>query len=316
MSRRYDVTHTTRYSYDQEVTASYGRAHLVPRDCPGQVRESDRMVIDPRPDLMRESEDFYGNRSVYVEVLSPHTELVVTALSRVQVDRHPPALEGPHQPAAVGWEQAVRQIEELIAADRLEAEEAVRVSDFRLASAHVPLGREVRDFAAEVFTRCRPVGLAVRELVTRIHSEFVYRAGVTSVNTTLAEVLARREGVCQDFAHLAVGALRSVGLPARYVSGYLETRPPVGKPRLVGADASHAWVSVLLPELGWVDLDPTNDTMVDDSYVVTAWGRDYADVPPLKGVIYTESKKSRLSVAVDVVPVPEHPGDAAEMEQL
>ena len=175
----------------------------------------------------------------------------------------------------------------------------------------MPLVGEVRDFAAEIFTPARPVGLAVRDLVARIHSEFVYRAGVTSVNTTLAEVLALREGVCQDFAHLAVGVLRSIGLPARYVSGYLETRPPPGTPKLVGADASHAWVSVLLPGLGWVDVDPTNDKVVDDSYVVTAWGRDYADVPPLKGVIYTESKKSRLSVAVDVVPVPD-PADTPE----
>jgi transglutaminase-like putative cysteine protease len=302
VSRRYTVTHSTTYFYDEEVTASYGRAHLVPRDCPGQVREDDRLDVRPQPDWVSESEDFYGNRSVYVEVHTAHTELVVTATSRVRVDRPPATLDTAD--AAVGWEQTVRAVDELLAAGPLD-EEALRVNDFRLASNHVPLGGPVGEFAAEVFTPQRPVGIAVRELVTRIHAEFDYKAGVTSVKTTLAEVLARREGVCQDFAHLAVGALRSVGLPARYVSGYLETRPPDGTPKLVGADASHAWVSVLLPGLGWIDLDPTNDKVVDDSYVVTAWGRDYADVPPLKGVIYTESKKSRLSVAVDVVPVAE-----------
>jgi transglutaminase-like putative cysteine protease len=299
VSRRYTVTHATTYSYDEEVTASYGRAHLVPRDCPGQVREDDRLDVRPQPDWVSESEDFYGNRSMYVEV---HTELVVTATSRVRVDRHPAALDG--AAAGAGWEQAVRAVDELLVAGPQD-EEALRVNDFRLTSSHVPLHGAVGEFAAEVFTPGRPVGLAVRELVARIHAEFAYKAGVTSVKTTLAEVLARRQGVCQDFAHLAVGAFRSVGLPARYVSGYLETRPPDGTPKLVGADASHAWVSVLLPGLGWVDLDPTNDKVVDDSYVVTAWGRDYADVPPLKGVIYTESKKSRLSVAVDVVPVAE-----------
>jgi transglutaminase-like putative cysteine protease len=124
---------------------------------------------------------------------------------------------------------------------------------------------------------------------------------VTTVSTPLTEVLERREGVCQDFAHLAVACLRGVGLPARYVSGYLETLPPPGRPRLQGADASHAWAAVLLPELGWVDLDPTNDRVVDDDYVITAWGRDYSDVPPLKGVIFTESKESTLDVAVDVL---------------
>ena len=269
------------------------------------------------PDLIRESEDFYGNRSAYVEVLSPHLELVVTALSRVQVDRHPPALEGPDQPAAVGWEQAVRQIEELLGAGRLEAEEALRVSDFRLASAHVPLGREVRDFAAEVFTRSRPVGLAVRDLVARIHAEFVYRAGVTSVNTTLAEVLARREGVCQDFAHLAVGALRCVGLPARYVSGYLETRPPAGHAE-AGRCRRLACLGVGASARSWAGSTSTRPT--------TRWSTTPTWSPPggattltyrrCKGVIYTESRKSRLRVAVDVVAVPDHPGDAARMEQL
>ena len=134
-----------------------------------------------------------------------------------------------------------------------------------------------------------------------IDGQFEYRPGVTTVETTIPELLADRRGVCQDFAHLAVACLRGAGLPARYVSGYLETMPPPGRPKLRGVDASHAWASVRLPEVGWVDLDPTNDRVIDSRYIVTAWGRDYADVPPLKGVIFSTSTSSRLSVAVDVL---------------
>ena len=320
MSRIYDVRHVTRYAYEQEVTASYARAHLAPRDCPGQVRVADTVSVEPTPDLVRENEDFYGNRSLYIEVHTPHTELVVTATSRVQVDRT--VVDPTTAPAAaVPWEGAVREVSRILddaaqdsrwapdspepgtstAPVAREGAEAVRCRDFRLPSRHVPHDEAVRAFAAQVFTPGRGVGEAVRAVVSRIHDDFTYRTGVTSVSTTLAEVLQRRAGVCQDFAHLAVGVLRSVGLPARYVSGYLETSPPPGRPRLVGADASHAWVAVYLPHLGWVDLDPTNNTLVDDSYVLTAWGRDYADVPPLKGVFYTEGSRTRLSVAVDVV---------------
>lgn len=329
-ARVYDVRHVTRYRYEQEVTASYGRAHLVPRDCPGQMRVDDDLVVVPEPTLLRESEDFYGNRSVYVEVLTAHTELVVTATSRVRVHRDPV------EPAAVPgldvpWERAVELVDAELerAAERswetpgvaawgatsaLTARggaEELRCRDFRLPSRHVPDVPEVRAFAAEVFTPGRAVGEAVRTLVSRIKDEFAYKPGATSVSTTLGEVLERRAGVCQDFAHLAVGALRSVGLPARYVSGYLETSPPPGRPKLVGSDASHAWVSAYLPWPGWLDLDPTNDKVVDSSYVLTAWGRDYADVPPLKGVIYTEGGKTTLSVAVDVDRVPPEGTDPA-----
>lgn len=178
---------------------------------------------------------------------------------------------------------------------------------FLLPSPLVAFGPAVQAWACEVFTPGRPVGHAVTALVHRIHEEFTYHSGVTSVRTTLPEVLDRRAGVCQDFAHLAVGALRWAGLPARYVSGYLETRPPPGRSRLQGVDASHAWASVLLPELGWVDLDPTNDQLVDERYVVTAWGRDYSDVPPLQGVIFTEGEGSSLTVEVDVLRHPTSP---------
>ncbi len=296
MSRTYQVTHTTRYSYEREVTESYGRAHLAPRDDAGQTCSSHTLAVLPAPERVHQEQDFYGNRSAYVEVLTPHTELTVTATSRVRVNRVQVALDQIDLP----WEEAGA----LALSGLQEPEEELRAKDFLLPSVHVPVGGEVAAFAAGVFTPARPAGAAVRELVRTIFDGFAYRPGVTSVSTTLAEVLSRREGVCQDFAHLAVACLRRCGLPARYVSGYLETLPPPGQAKLLGADASHAWVSVLLPGLGWVDLDPTNDRVVDDSYIVTAWGRDYADVPPLKGVIFTEGTVSRLSVAVDVVPLP------------
>jgi transglutaminase-like putative cysteine protease len=307
VSRTYEVRHRTRYTYDDEVTASYGRAYLVPRDAPGQECVESRLVVEPAAARTSESADFYGNASVYFEVHEPHTVLDVLAVSRVDVFREPAdltALDGT-------WEEAVSAVGAGVVTNVAASSgsfpargvDVVEAREMVLPSPHVPPSPDVAAFAASVFTPGRAVGEALAALVHRIHGDFTYRAGATSVSTTLGEVLERREGVCQDFAHLAVGCLRSVGLPARYVSGYLETQPPPGREKLQGADASHAWVSVLLPGLGWVDLDPTNDQPADARYVVTAWGRDYTDVPPLKGVIFTESTSSTLKVEVDVVRV-------------
>ena len=299
--RVYRVVHRTEYVYDDEVTSSYGRAYLTPRDVPGQWTRQARIEVTPDPDLVTEADDFFGNVSAYVEVHTPHERLTVTATSEVVVDRTVPDLASI---ASWTWERARDTVPDWPASDRADPAapvDPVAARGFLLPSPRAGFVDGVPTFAALAFTPGRPVGDAVRDLVTRIHDDFAYRPGVTSVTTPLVDVLRRREGVCQDFAHLAVAALRWVGLPARYVSGYLETQPPPGKPKLQGADASHAWASVLLPELGWVDVDPTNDRLVDDDYVVTAWGRDYTDVPPLKGVIFTESKKSTLKVAVDVI---------------
>jgi transglutaminase-like putative cysteine protease len=293
MVRTYEVRHRTRYTYDDEVTASYGRAYLVPRDAPGQVCVDSRLVVRPAALYTRESIDFFGNRSVYLEVHTPHTILDVLAVSTVQVSRVAPdlaALDG------VSWEQAAASVAS-------DGSDPVEAREMLLPSPQIGPSPDVVAYADAVFTPGRPLGEALAGLVSRIHDDFRYRSGATSVSTTLAEVLAKREGVCQDFAQLGVGCLRAVGLPARYVSGYLETQPPPGRPKLQGADASHAWLSVLVPGVGWVDLDPTNDQPADARYVVTAWGRDYTDVPPLKGVIFTESLKSKLRVEVDVIRV-------------
>nr|WP_281380048.1 transglutaminase family protein [Nocardioides ginsengisegetis] len=179
---------------------------------------------------------------------------------------------------------------------------AVAATDFALASGQAPHHPEAAAYAAASFPDGRPVGEAVTDLVRRIHADFAYDKTATTVTSTIEEILEKRAGVCQDFAHLTLACVRSLGLAGRYVSGYLATTPPPGQERLVGADASHAWVAVWVGDDEWLALDPTNDSRADDRYVTVAWGRDYADVVPVKGVIFTEAKRSTLQVAVDVAP--------------
>ncbi|HET9257097.1 MAG TPA: transglutaminase family protein, partial [Pseudonocardiaceae bacterium] len=195
------------------------------------------------------------------------------------------------------WER----VREKIQAD--PGDDALDARQFMLDSPLVRNSGDLAAYATESFPARRPLLEAVIDLASRIHHDFDYHPGATGVTTTIEEVLESRSGVCQDFAHVATGCLRSLGLAARYVSGYLETEPPPGQERLAGADASHAWVSVFVPGAGWVDIDPTNDQLVDDRYITTAWGRDYSDVPPLKGVIFTQAEDHDLRVTVDVVPV-------------
>lgn len=285
--RRYEVRHVTTYSYEDVVTSSYGFAYLVPRNAPGQ--KCLRATVTVSPDgVVSSSADFFGNRASYFEVHTSHRQLRVTALSTVTVDRPVVDLTKLDDRS---WDRA---------GDFEGASLRAEAAEFRLASPRLPAA-PVAELAAEIFTPGRPLGESLAALVHGIYRGFAYRSGVTTVSSSLSEVLAKREGVCQDFAHVAVAALRWAGLPARYVSGYLETMPPPGTAKLQGADASHAWASVLVPGVGWLDLDPTNDQLVNSSYVVTAWGRDYSDVPPLKGVIFTESASSTLDVAVDVL---------------
>jgi transglutaminase-like putative cysteine protease len=289
----YRVVHRTEYHYESVVSSSYGELYLLPRDAPGQVCRSSRVRIEPQPHDYRERTDFYGNRAAYFAVLEPHTRLTVTAESMVDVSR-PGSLP---LPVEEPWETIRDQL-------RVDpTDDAFEARGFLLDSPKVVVSPAVAAYAAESFPAGRPLTEALTELASRIHGDFAYAPGATSVRTTLTELLERRKGVCQDFAHLAVGCLRSVGLASRYVSGYLETAPPLGQPRLVGADVSHAWASVFVPDAGWVDLDPTNDRFVSDRYVTNACGRDYGDVSPLKGVIYTESMKNELHVSVDVAPL-------------
>jgi transglutaminase-like putative cysteine protease len=288
----YRVLHRTTYRYAEEVSASYGQMHLLPRSADGQTCRASRVVIDPTPDDLQERTDFFGNRAAFFAIHSEHTSLTVTTTSDVSVDRRDSLGLLGTQP----WEQ-VR--------DRTAAtgENGWEPIDLLLDSPLVAASPALAAYAGPSFPTGRPVIEALLDLAQRIHADFDYEPGSTSVSTTVDEVLTARKGVCQDFAHLAIGCLRSLGLAARYVSGYLETRPPPGKERLQGADVSHAWAALWVPGGGWVDVDPTNQKFVNDRYVTTAWGRDYADIPPLKGVIFTKGLEHELDVVVDVVPL-------------
>lgn len=285
---RYQVQHRTSYSYDALVTSSYGVAWVMPRRMPGQEVADATVAVLPEPEDLGISSDYYGNEVRYFHVTSPHTELVVDAHSVVDVE----TVEPPGALLDRAWETC----RPLGSAEP----RAWRAVDFALESPLVEHPDSAREYAAGTLSPGRPVGEAVSELVHRIHADFAYRPGVTSVTSTVDEVFAAQAGVCQDFTHLLLSCLRSHGLAARYVSGYLATTPPPGRDRLVGADASHAWAAVWLGDDHWLAVDPTNDTRVDDRYVTVAWGRDYGDVPPVKGTVFTTAFSSELSVYVDV----------------
>jgi transglutaminase-like putative cysteine protease len=291
------VTHRTAYQYPKVVSSSHGQMHLFPRDLPGQVCHGSEVAFDPAPSFYRERSDYFGNRVAYFEILEAHRKLSVSVTSAVDVEGRTatfPALSG------LPWEAARLGPGLPDAGDA----DALAARQFRLDS---PLSAASEDLAAygrPSFPAGRPVLEALTELSERIYADFAYTPGATSVRTSAAEVLEARRGVCQDFAHLAIGCLRSLGMAARYVSGYLETDVPPGVERTSGRDVSHAWASAFVPGAGWVDLDPTNHQLVDDRYITTAWGRDYSEVPPLKGVIYTKATTHDLEVEVDVERLP------------
>jgi transglutaminase-like putative cysteine protease len=285
----YRVTHGTTYRYERPVEASYGQMHLLPRTGEGQTCRATTLAIDPTPDDLRERTDFFGNRAAFYAIHSEHTGLRVTTTSDVSVSRGALGLLD-----AQPWEQVRDQT-------AAPGDNGWEPTDFLLDSPLVAASAALADYAGPSFVPGRSMLEALLDLAQRIRADFDYEPGSTAVTTTVDDVLAARKGVCQDFAHLAIGCLRSLGLAARYVSGYLETVPPPGKERLQGADVSHAWAALWIPDSGWVDVDPTNQKFVDDRYVTTAWGRDYADIPPLKGVIFTKGLKHELEVLVDVV---------------
>jgi transglutaminase-like putative cysteine protease len=289
-SRCYQVTHGTVYGYSEFVTSSYGRGFLTPRDSARQRCLSHRLQIHPEPADSSTSRDAYGNMSSYFHVTERHRTLSITSESIVEVDPPGPEVYDGGS-ARAPWEIA-----------RPVGLEGALATEFTLDLQPPEITDEVREYSAASFVPERPLIEVLRDLSSRIYTDFTYRSGSTTVSTQVNEVLAAREGVCQDFARLAIACLRANGLAASYVSGYLATDPPPGKERMIGIDATHAWASVWTPQNQWLGLDPTNDQMVDERYVIVGWGRDYADVPPLRGIIYTDSKSSVIDVAVDVAP--------------
>ncbi len=286
---RYRVNHRTEYTYSHPVKLCHNEARLQPRSTPYQRCEQSHISVEPAPTVSTEREDIFGNRVVYFAVEDEHQQLVVTSTS--EIERWHPSQAPPDHP--MGWEDTRRNVR---ASDDPEVRAA---QQFCLESPSIETSPELVSYAQSSFAPGRPMLEALVDLSSRIHREFEFDPERTTVQTHLSEVLAHRGGVCQDFAHLGIGCLRSLGLPARYVSGYLETLPPPGKPKLVGADASHAWLSAFVPELGWVDIDPTNDQLPDDRYVTIGWGRDYTDVTPFKGVLYGGGDHT-LDVGVDM----------------
>ena len=284
---KFRIVHTTRYSYPQPVSYCYNLAHLKPRAFQRQSCLNTTLRVEPLPAVMEERQDFFGNHLHYFALQQPHVELNITAVSELQVDPQAGLFDaGTSSP----W-QAVRA--------QLPADDP-EIALYRLESPFTPLTDELQHYATPSFPDHRPLLDAVHDLMQRIHMDFIYDPHFSTIATPLAEVLRHRRGVCQDFAHLAIACLRAMGLAARYVSGYLETQPPPGQPRMVGADASHAWFSVYVPQLGWIDFDPTNNQVPMEGHIVTAWGRDYGDIAPLKGVIFGGGDSHTLDVAVDV----------------
>ena len=290
---RLSVTHETQYRYSSPVVLSQQLLHLSPRALPWQRCDAHELSVEPTANEMTQREDYYGNRTVSLVIAVPHQALVVRAASAVSVE---PRADAALAAAKSSWE-AVRA--------RLSALDTPPLADpveFLFDSPHVERSRELADYAVKSFTARRAILESASDLARRIHRDFKFDRTATSVSTPLRQVLKQKSGVCQDFAHLMIGCLRSIGLAARYVSGYILTAPPPGRPRLVGADASHAWASVYCGErAGWIDIDPTNNCIVDDAHVTLGWGRDFADVTPMRGVILGGGAQT-LAVRVTVTP--------------
>jgi transglutaminase-like putative cysteine protease len=289
----YDLRHVTTYAYSRPVPFARCILRLQPRDDGGQSVRSSELVVTPRPAERDDGVCFFGNQMTTLTIAKPHRELKVEMRARVEVRRP----QAPFPGLTRSWEDVGAQA--LASASLAPSSPAHHLYPSRL----VPPVAAVTDYARSSFPQKRPVLEAATELMARIKADFTYDPEATEVSTPLEEAFRERHGVCQDFAHVMIAGLRGLSLPAAYVSGYIRTVPPPGQKRLEGADASHAWVMLWCgPETGWIGLDPTNDLIVADDHIVTAFGRDYADVSPLDGVVIGPGSQ-KIGVAVDVIPI-------------
>jgi transglutaminase-like putative cysteine protease len=290
---RYRVRHETVYHYGGDVAHSHQLLHLAPRDSANQICRSRTISLDPEPSTRREDVDAFGNFVTRLEYDLPHDRLMVLAEAAVEVSLPQAAADAQSSP----WEEvrdALSYSGQPMTAAYLDA------CRFRMESTYARVKQTFSDYAVDCLLPGCPLLLGAEALMHKIHRDFSYAPGTTDIRTGASEAFTARRGVCQDFAHIMLACLRSRGLAARYVSGYLRTTPPAGsEPSLLGADASHAWISVFCPPAGWVDLDPTNDMRVGTGHIVIAWGRDFGDVSPLRGVI-VGGGRHRLSVRVSV----------------
>lgn len=291
---KYSVKHTTLYEYDNYVSYCHNMATLKPREFQGQSLLSFQLNISPKPTEISERPDFFGNNITRFSIQGLHNKLEVTTIS--EMTRDYAGIRDSffsYRCKNIGLKDAVEALNS-------NTPQKLETQPFVLES---PLIRKVndniREYARVSFQGNRSVFDAAYELMERIYCDFDFVAGFTNVTTPISEAFEEKKGVCQDFAQIAIACVRTMGLPARYISGYIETIPPEGKEKLIGTDASHAWFAVYIPGFGWVDFDPTNNQLPADQHLVLAWGRDYYDVPPLKGVIYSNGK-SKMTVAVDI----------------
>jgi transglutaminase-like putative cysteine protease len=300
-ARRYQVLHTTGYHYAVPVALSRQLLHLTPRELPTQRVLEHNIKVDPQPEESASSHDYFGNATSYIVLSSAHRSMSLAAASTVELL---PRGAASQIAGSVPWEEALDWL-------RVPGNSAnLEPSRFLFDSPHVICSADLQSYAVPSFTPGRPLLDAAQDLNHRIHQDFEFDPIATVIATPLSEVLELRRGVCQDFAHLMIGCLRTIGLAARYVSGYLLTHPPAGHAPLIGADASHAWVSVFCPSAGWIDFDPTNDRLVDDEHITLGWGRDFSDVTPTRGVILGGGDQD-LAVHVTVSEITGNPVAAA-----
>ncbi len=288
---KFEVSHRTTYSYRAPVVQSYHLMHLKPRQTPGQTVVHHSLLIEPAPASNTETIDYFGNLATLLRIEDEHTEFIVHARSTLDVPQPSP----PDLTRGTSWENVAEK------AQHANGLLDVGVLQFTSQSRHTPVSQELQNFARASFPARRPVLVGTMDLTRRIFKDFAFDPKATDISTPISRVLEIKRGVCQDFAHLAIASLRSLGIPARYVSGYLMTRPPPGKAKLKGADASHAWLSVWSPESGWVDFDPTNGVVPTGEHLTIAYGRDYEDISPISGVILGGGDQT-MAVAVDVEP--------------
>lgn len=291
----YKITHTTQYKYTDKVGLSYNEARLMPRHCPNQQVISSKLSIDPYAADFRIRDDFFGNQVAYFSIQQAHKEFSVTAVSEVQLTENFVQLDF-YQDLA--WETVREMLSQHSPAVK-QSSDLLEARQYTIDSPLIETNTPLAEYAQASFSQARSITDAVNDLMQRIYHDFTFDPDFTTLATPLSEVLLHRRGVCQDFAHLAIGCIRSQGLAARYVSGYIETLPAPGASKMIGADASHAWFAVYIPEKGWIDFDPTNNLLPNTQHITLGWGRDYGDITPLKGVMFG-GQHHELDVSVHV----------------
>lgn len=287
---KYTIEHTTAYTYLEPVSLCHNIARLMPRNSGEQICKNTTIHIRPQPDRINEYEDFFGNKVIYFSIEKEHWELTVLVTS--EVERMESGHCRPIDYPIAGLEEVKT---ELLNPDV----DVIDIKQYLFVTPMTSWNEKILQYAMQSFLPGRSVFEATNDLTHRIYKDFEYKPGHTTIATPLSVVMKERKGVCQDFAHLAIACLRSIGLPARYVSGYIETISPEGVEKLIGSDASHAWFSVYIPKMGWIDFDPTNNCIVSDQHITIGWGRDYADIAPMEGIILS-SGSHELTVSVDV----------------